>query len=109
MRATGAAIRRRRRGIGVHVAESHPIVRHTVGAWYLGRGDDRQDDSVRGVRAAVVDEVHIERDELAVVVETDLDLVDLAALLVHRSEMLLPVLGPFHGPAELQRGERNEE
>ena len=109
VRAAGAAIGRRRRRVRVHVAEANAVVRHPVRAGHLGRGDDRQDDPVGRVGAAVVDEVVVEREHPAVVVEADLDLVDLAALLVHRGEVLLPVLGPLDRTAELHRRVRDQQ
>ncbi len=95
MRAAGAAIRRRGRGVGVHVAEPHSVIGHAIRPRHLGGADDRQDDSVRRVSAAVVDEVVAECQHFAFAIEADLDLVHLAALLVDRGEMLLAVLGPL--------------
>ncbi len=46
---------------------------------------------------------------MPVVVESDLDVVHLAALLVDRGEVLLAVLGPFDGTAELRRGEWDQQ
>ena len=109
MRAARAAIWRRGYGVGVHIAEPHPVVGHAIRPGHLGGGDDRQDDSVRRVGAAVVDEVDVEREDVPVAVEPDLDLVHLPALLIDRGEVLLAVLGPFDGPAELHRRERDQQ
>src|SRR6266704_4316705 len=105
----GAAIRRRRRGVGVDVAKPNAIVGHAIRTWHLRRGDDRQDDPVRGVGAAVVDEIVAEREQMPLGVEADLHLVDLAALLVDGGEMLLAVFGPLDRTPQPHRGERNEE
>ena len=56
-----------------------------------------------------MDEVVAQRQHATVVVEADLDLVHLAALLVHRGEVLLAVLGPLDGAAQLHRGERHQK
>ena len=109
MRAPGAAVGRSGGGVRVYIAKPHPIVGDAVGARNLAGGDDRQDEPVRRVGAAVVDEVVAERQDATLVVEADLDLVHLAPLLVDRGEMLLAVLGPLHGPAELHRGVRDQK
>ena len=56
-----------------------------------------------------MDEVVVERENVAFRVEAHLHLVDLRALLVDRGEMLLAVLGPFHRAAELHRRVGHEE
>ena len=56
-----------------------------------------------------MDEVVAERQDATLVIEPNLDLVHLAALLVDRGEVFLAILGPLHGPAELHRGIRDEE
>src|SRR6202049_1064210 len=57
VRPAGAAIRRCRRGVGVCVAKPDSVVGHAVRPRDLGGGDDRQDDAVRRIRAAVGDGV----------------------------------------------------
>ena len=109
VRAASAAIRRGGRRVRVHVAEPNAVVRHPVRTRHLARGDDRQDDPVRRVGAAVVDEIVVERDHAAVVVVANLDLVHLAALLVDRDEMLLSIFGPLDRPAQLHSRVRHEQ
>ena len=109
VRPARPAIRRCRRRVGVHVAKAHAVVRYPVRPGHLGSADDRQDDAVGRVCAAVVDEVVAQRQHPTLGVETDLDLVHLSPLLVHGGEMLLAVLGPLDRPAELHRRVRDEE
>ena len=109
MRPAGATIRRGGRRVGVHVAESHPVVGHPVGPRNLAGGDDWQDDAVRRVGAGVVNEIHAQRQDPAFIVEADLDFVHLTPLLVDSGEMLLPVLGPFDRPPQLHRGEGHQQ
>jgi len=56
-----------------------------------------------------VDEVVVEREHTPVAVEANLDLVHLSPFLVDRGEMLLAVFGPFDGPAQLHRRERDQQ
>ncbi len=109
VRAARAAIGRRGNRVGVQVAESHAVVGHAIRPGDLRGGDDRKDDSVRRVGAAVVDEVVVEREHAPVVVEAHLDLVHLPAFLIDRCEMLLAVLGPLDGSAQLHRRERDQQ
>ena len=109
MRPAGSSIRGRGSGIRVDVAEPDAIVGQPVRTRELPRGDDRQDDPVRRVGAAVVDEVVAQGQQAALGVVSDLDLVHLPALLVDGGEMLLPVLGPLHRPPELHRGVGHEQ
>ena len=108
VRPARAAIRRSRNGVRVQVAKPDTVVGDAVRPGHLGRRDDRQDDSVRRVGAAV-EEVVMQGEQTAFVVKPDLDLVHLAALLVDGGEVLLPVLGPLHGASELHRRVRHEE
>ena len=107
--AARAAIGRGRRGVRVNVSEPDPIVGHSVRPAHLARGDDRQHDSIRRVRAGIVDEVVIEREHVSVVVEPNLNFVHLASLVVDGGEVLLPVLGPLHRAPEPHGGERNQQ
>ena len=109
MRPACAAVGRGRCRVGIDVAKADSIGRDSIRSRHLRRRDDGQDDPVRRVRAAVVDEVVAQRQHAAVAVETDLDLVDLAALLVDRGEVLLSVLRPLHRAAELHRREWDEQ
>src|SRR5439155_23942954 len=68
--------------VGIEVAKADAVVRHAVGTGQLRRRDDRQDDPVRGVGAGVVDEVDVESPQAALVVVSDLHLVNLGSLLV---------------------------
>ncbi len=66
-----------------------------VGTQQLGRGDDGHDDAVRRVGAVVVPEAYVQREQAAVVVEADLDLLQLPALVRRRDEVLAAVLDPL--------------
>ena len=55
-----------------------------------------------------MDEIVAERKHAAVGAKADLHLVHLAAFLVDRCEVLLPVLGPLHRPPQLHGGEGNQ-
>ena len=54
-------------------------------------------------------ELHVEPEEAAVVVEADLDVVHLAALVGRGDEVLAPVLDELHRPAQRPRRERYEQ
>ena len=54
-------------------------------------------------------ELHVEPEQPAVVVEADLDVVHLAALVGGGDEVLAAVLGELHGPAERPRGQRDQQ
>ena len=96
LRPAGTAVRRHHHGVGVERLEDDPVVLRLVGAEQLGRGDDRDDQAVRRVGAVVVPELHVQPEQPAVVVEADLDVLHLAALVRRRDEVLAPVLGELH-------------
>ena len=54
-------------------------------------------------------ELHVEPEQPPVVVEADLDVLDLAALVGGRDEVLAAVLGELHGPAERLGGQRHQQ
>ncbi len=107
--APGAAVGRDHHRVGVERVEPDPVDLGLVGPEQLGRGDDRDDQAVRRVGAVVVPELHVEPDDPAVVVEADLDLVHLPALVRGGDEVLAAVLGELHRPAQGPRRERDEQ
>ena len=109
LRPAGAAVGRDHHGVGVERLEDHAVVLRLVGAEQLGGGDDRDDQAVRRVGAVVVPELDVEPEQEAVVVEPDLDVVHLAALVGRGDEVLAPVLGELHRPAEGPRRHRHQE
>ena len=90
--------------VGVEGAELGPVGARLVGAEQLGRGDDGDDDPVGGVGAVVVEELHVQAEQAAVVVEADADVVALAALVGRGDEVLAPVLGPLDLAPEADGG-----
>ena len=109
LRPAGAAIGRDDHRRGVDGEEFHPVGAGLVRAEQLGGGDDRADDPVRGVGAVVVPERDVEREKPAGVVESDRDVLFLAALVRGGDEVLPAVLGPFDRPAEPHRGHRHHD
>ncbi len=109
LRATGAAVGRDDDGVGVERLEDDAVVERLVGAEQLGRGDDRDDQAVRRVGAVVVPELDVEPQHAAVVVEADLDVVLLRALVGGGDEVLAAVLGELHRPAQRLRRQRDQE
>ena len=75
----------------------------------LGRRHDRHDDPVGRVRAVVVPDVDVERGDPAVVVVADGDLLALLPLVRRGDEVLAPVLGPLHLPAQRDGGHRHQQ
>ncbi len=80
-----------------------------VGAGQVDRGvvGDARADRVPG--AAIDDVVVADRQDAALVVEADLDIVQLVARMRRGHEMLAPLLDPAHRPAEAAREERDQE
>ena len=109
LRPAGAAVGRHHHRVGVERLEDHPVVLRLVGAEQLGRGDDRDDQAVRRVGAVVVPELDVQPEQPPVVVEADLDVLHLAALVGGRDEVLAAVLGELHGPAERPGGQRDQQ
>ena len=100
LRPAGAAVGRDHHGVGEEALEDHPVVGRLVGAEQLGGGDDRDDQAVRRVGAVVVPELDVEAEDPALVVEADLDVVLLPALVGRGDEVLAAVLGELHRDAE---------
>ena len=96
-------------GVGVQRAELDPVGARLVGADELGRGDDGDDDPVRGVGAVVVEELDVQAEQAAVVVEADADVVALAALVGGGDEVLAAVLGPLDLAAQADRGPGDQD
>ena len=109
LRPPGPAVRRDHHRVGVERLEDDPVVLRLVGAEQLGRGDDRDDQAVRRVGAVVVPELDVQPEQPAVVVEPDLDVVHLPALVGRGDEVLAPVLGELHRPAERPRRQRHQQ
>ena len=109
LRPAGAAVGRDHHRVGVERLEDDPVVLRLVGAEQLGRGDDRDDQAVRRVGAVVVPELDVQPEQPAVVVEADLDVLHLAALVGGGDEVLAAVLGELHGPAERLRRQRDQQ
>src|SRR5439155_21322343 len=80
-----------------------------VGAGQMHRGvvGDARADWVP--RAAIDDVVVADRQDAAVIVEADLDIVQLVARMRRGDEMLAPLLDPAHRPGELPGEERDQE
>ena len=109
LRSSGTAVGRDDHGVGVERLEDDAVVGRLVGAEQLGRGDDRDDEAVGRVGAVVVPELDVEPEHPAVVVEADLDVVHLRALVGRGDEVLAPVLGELHRPAQRHRRQRYEQ
>ena len=60
-------------------------------------------------RPAIDDEIIAQREDAAVVVEADLDLVDLVTRMARAHQMLATVLDPLHRPPQPARQERNQQ
>ena len=100
LRTAGAAVRGDDHRVGVEGVELDPVGAGLVRPEQLGRGDDRHDQPVRDVGAVVVPEPHRQPEQPAVVVEADLDVLLLAALVRRGDEVLAAVLGELHRPAQ---------
>ena len=108
-RPPGAAIGRVRHLVGGDDPARGGEVLDLVGAGQVDRGvvGDARADRVPG--AAIDDVVVAEREDAALVVEPDLDIVQLVARMRRGHEMLAPVLDPAHRPAEAAREERDQQ
>ena len=108
-RAAGAAIGRVRHLVGGGDPRVDGEVVDLVGPGQMHRGvvGDAGADRIPG--AAIDDEAVAEREDAAVVVEADLDVVDLVARMAGAHEMLAPVLDPAHRPFTSARQERNQQ
>ncbi len=109
LRPAGPSVGGDHHGVGVERLEDDAVVVGLVGTEQLGRGDDRHDQAVRDVGAVVVPELHVEAEQSTVVVEADLDVVHLPTFVGGGDEVLAPVLGELHRPAERPSRERNED
>lgn len=108
LRAARAPVRRDLHGVGVDRGELDPVGAHLVRPQQLGRGDDRHDDPVRRVGAVVVQDLHLQAEEAAVVVEAHPHVLHLPALVGGGDEVLAPVLGPLDLPVQ-QPGRPGDE
>src|SRR2546427_1185185 len=95
--------------VGVGHVELDVVVAQPVRSRELSGRDERDDDAVGGVGPRVVHEPVAQAEDAAVPVDRDLDVVELAALLVRGEQVLATVLGPLHGPGEPDGGERHED
>ena len=107
--AAGAAIGRVRhfvgRGDAARYGDGADLVRprHVHGGVIGDAGADR----IPG--AAIDDKMVAQRQDAAVVVETDFDVVDLVARMARAQHVLVAVLDPFHRPAEPARQIRDQQ
>ncbi len=104
--APGAAIGRHDRQIGEDRREGAVIGRHHIGAEQRALAVDRNRQAIGIIGAGVVQEDVLDAEDAAVAVERDLGVVNLAALMRGRKEMLEPVLDPFHRTVEPHRDPR---
>ena len=65
-------------------------------------------DADRVPRAAIDEEIVAQREDMAVIVKADLDIVQLVARMAGAQQMLLPLLDPAHRPPE-QAGEKRDQ
>ena len=105
-RIAGAAHRHGGDLVGLGHAHVELIGRQHVGTGQRGRGVVRQVDALRRVGAFVVDHLAAHAEEAAVVVEGDVEVPILVALLHGGEEMLAPVLDPFDRPPQQQARRR---
>ena len=99
--APGAPVGRHENGVGVERPELDAVGARLVRPEQLGGRDDRHDDAVGRVGPVVVPELHVEGEEVALVVEADRDLLQLAALVRAGDEVLAAVLGPLDVAAQV--------
>ena len=109
VRPAGAAVRRHLHLVRVDHVELDVIVAEPVRPGELGRGDQRHDEAVRRVGARVVQEPVAQAQDAAVLVDGDLDVVELTALLTRRQQVLDAVLDPLDGPAQAHRRARHQD
>ena len=109
VRAAGPAIGAHGDAVRVGHLELHVIVAQPVRPGEVGGGDDGHHDAVGRVGAGVVDEAVAQGEDAPVGVHGDFHVVDLTALLVGGQEVLVAVLDPLHGPAQVEGGERDQD
>ena len=109
LRPTGPAVGRDHDGVGEERLEDDAVVLRLVGTEQLRGGDDRDDQAVGRVGTVVVPELDVEPEQPTVVVEADLDVVLLRALVGRGDEVLAAVLGELHRAPQRHRRERHEE
>ena len=108
-RPTGAAIGRVRDlgGRGDPRVDGEVVELVRPGQMHRGVVGDARSDRIPG--AAIDDEAVAKRQQPAVVVEADLDVVDLVARMARRHEVLVPVLDPAHRPLHGAGEKRNQQ
>ena len=100
---TGVLLVRQERNVDIDV-------RNAIGPRHELRDVARTDGAVGAHIGAHVDEgMAAQAEDRAVALAGDLDVACRLARMVDRHQMLAAVLGPFHRPADMTRGERNEE
>ena len=104
----GAPVRRHDDRVRVQALELDPVRARLVRAEQLGRRHDRHDQPVRRVGAVVVPERHVQPEQPSLVVEPDLDVMLLGALVRGRDEVLAAVLGELDRLPEGARRHRHE-
>ena len=103
-----AAHGRHNRLVGEDRRELALVVGNLVGAKQGALAVDRHGETVGVVCAGIVQEHVAHAEDLPALVQRDLRVVDLAALLRGSEEVLLPILGPLDGAAELHGGPRHQ-
>ena len=108
-RTTGAPIRRVRNlvGGGDPGADRQRIDLVGTGQMDGGVVDNAGADRIPG--AAIDDEIIAQREDAAVVVEADLDIVDLVARMARAHQVLAAVLDPLHRPPQPARQEWDQQ
>ena len=102
--ATGAAIGIDRHGVGIGRAQPHIGGRNVVGAGRHAHAEPGDVGRVAGqIGAHVGDDVELEREELALVVERELRGRDIVAAVAVAEEVLGAVAHPFHRLARASR------
>ena len=101
LRPAGAAHRRGRHFIGERDRDVELVGRHHVGSGHGHRGDVRHHDAPRREGAGVVQHAAAERQQLAVLIDSDRNLPVLVALLDRAEEMFAAILEPLHRTADL--------
>ena len=109
LRLARPAVRRDGNAVRVDAVEGDLDVGDAVRAREHGGAQQWHDQPARRVGARVVHESIAQRQEPALVVESDLDRMDLRALLGRRQHVLQTVLEPPHGSAETQCQEGDQD
>ncbi|CAB4882202.1 unannotated protein [freshwater metagenome] len=102
--ATGAAIRHGWGGVGDHRLGIEVDLRDVVHTLAEHLGEHREHGADHRVGAAVGDAACVQTDDRAVLLDTHLDVHDVATTVAHRQHVLGAALGPLHRALEQQSG-----